>query len=162
MLSPVAQCVAWRAPMQQCVWWLIRAPKWEWHIGLVLLCGCSGALEYPTTNSCGPINKSLFLSLQLLPRQKVPFINLYSEHLFRHDSYYCKKIIKYISVHLFRSGSDTINKIYHLINIQLLQSNQYTQSMIKIIKWIRSISHVISQMACQVLHLVVDITIDKQ
>ena len=31
---------------------------WEWHIGLALLCGCSGALEYPTTNSCGPINKS--------------------------------------------------------------------------------------------------------
>ena len=31
----------------------------EWHIGLVLLCGCSGALEYPTTNSCRPINKSL-------------------------------------------------------------------------------------------------------
>ena len=23
---------------------------WEWHIGLALLCGCSGALEYPTTN----------------------------------------------------------------------------------------------------------------
>ena len=36
---------------------------WEWHIGLALLCGCSGALEYPTTNSCGPINKSLSLSL---------------------------------------------------------------------------------------------------
>ena len=34
---------------------------WEWHIGLALLCGCSGALEYPTTNSCGPINKSLSL-----------------------------------------------------------------------------------------------------
>ena len=32
---------------------------WEWHIGLALLCGCSGALEYPTTNSCWPINKSL-------------------------------------------------------------------------------------------------------
>ena len=32
---------------------------WEWHIGLALLCGCSGALEYPTINSCGPINKSL-------------------------------------------------------------------------------------------------------
>ena len=32
---------------------------WEWHIGLALLCGCSGALEYPTTNSCRPINKSL-------------------------------------------------------------------------------------------------------
>ena len=39
---------------------------WEWHIGLALLCGCSGALEYPTTNSCGPINKSLSLSLSLL------------------------------------------------------------------------------------------------
>ena len=38
---------------------------WEWHIGLALLCGCSGALEYPTTNSCGPINKSLSLSLSL-------------------------------------------------------------------------------------------------
>ena len=36
---------------------------WGWHIGLTLLCGCSGALEYPTTNSCGPINKSLSLSL---------------------------------------------------------------------------------------------------
>ena len=32
---------------------------WEWHIGLALLCGCSGALEYPTTNFCGPINESL-------------------------------------------------------------------------------------------------------
>ena len=32
---------------------------WEWHIGLALLCGCLGALEYPTTNSCGPINESL-------------------------------------------------------------------------------------------------------
>ena len=38
---------------------------WEWHIGLALLCGCSGALEYPTTNSSGPINKSLSLSLSL-------------------------------------------------------------------------------------------------
>ena len=28
---------------------------WEWHIGLVLLCGCSGALKYPTANSCGSI-----------------------------------------------------------------------------------------------------------
>ena len=36
---------------------------WEWHIGLALLCGCSGALEYPTTNSCGSINKSVSLSL---------------------------------------------------------------------------------------------------
>ena len=35
---------------------------WEWHIGLALLCGCSGALEYPTTNSCGLINKSLILN----------------------------------------------------------------------------------------------------
>ena len=34
---------------------------WEWHIGLALLCVCSGALEYPTTNSCGPINKSFLL-----------------------------------------------------------------------------------------------------
>ena len=25
--SPVAQCVAQRAPMQQCVWWLVRAPS---------------------------------------------------------------------------------------------------------------------------------------
>ena len=24
--SPVAQCVAQRAPMQQCIWWLVRAP----------------------------------------------------------------------------------------------------------------------------------------
>ena len=39
---------------------------WEWHIGLAPLCGCSGALEYPTTNSCGPINKSLSLSLILM------------------------------------------------------------------------------------------------
>ena len=38
---------------------------WEWHIGLALLCGCSGALEYPTTNSCWPINKSLSLSLSV-------------------------------------------------------------------------------------------------
>ena len=38
---------------------------WEWHIGLALLCGCLGALEYPTTNSFGPINKSLSLSLSL-------------------------------------------------------------------------------------------------
>ena len=22
---------------------------WEWHTGLALLCGCSGASEYPTT-----------------------------------------------------------------------------------------------------------------
>ena len=36
---------------------------WEWHIDLALLCGCSGALEYPTTNSCRPINKSLILIL---------------------------------------------------------------------------------------------------
>ena len=42
---------------------------WEWHIGLALLCGCSGALEYPTTNSCGPINESLsFVTLQFLTR----------------------------------------------------------------------------------------------
>ena len=34
---------------------------WEWHIGLALLFSCSGALEYPTTNSSGPINKSLSL-----------------------------------------------------------------------------------------------------
>ena len=39
---------------------------WEWHIGLALLCGCSGALEYPTTNSWRPINKSLSLSLSLI------------------------------------------------------------------------------------------------
>ena len=38
---------------------------WEWHIGLALVCGCSGALEYPTTNSWRPINKSLSLSLSL-------------------------------------------------------------------------------------------------
>ena len=38
---------------------------WECHIGLALLCGCSGALDYPTTNSCGSINKSLSLSLSL-------------------------------------------------------------------------------------------------
>ena len=36
---------------------------WEWHIGLALLCGCSGALEYLTTNSCRPINESLSLSI---------------------------------------------------------------------------------------------------
>ena len=39
---------------------------WEWHIGLALLCGCSGALEYPTTNFYRPINKSLSLSLSLI------------------------------------------------------------------------------------------------
>ena len=36
---------------------------WEWHIGLALLCGCLGTLEYPITNSCWPLNKSLSLSL---------------------------------------------------------------------------------------------------
>ena len=36
---------------------------WEWHTGLALLCGCSGALEYLTTNSCRPINESLILIL---------------------------------------------------------------------------------------------------
>ena len=35
----------------------------EWHIGLALLCSCSRALEYPTTNSFGPINESLSLSI---------------------------------------------------------------------------------------------------
>ena len=37
---------------------------WEWHIGLVLLCGCLGALEYPTTNSCGPINESSYPKME--------------------------------------------------------------------------------------------------
>ena len=36
---------------------------WAWHLGLALSCSCSGALEYPTTNSCGPINKILILIL---------------------------------------------------------------------------------------------------
>ena len=53
--SSYAAMVAGSRPM------LVKA--WEWHIGLALLRGCSGALEYPTTNSCGPINKSLSLSL---------------------------------------------------------------------------------------------------
>ena len=45
---------------------------WEWHIGLALLCGCSGALEYPTTNSYRPINKSLSLSLSLTITHNLP------------------------------------------------------------------------------------------
>ena len=49
---------------------------WEWHIGLALLCGWSGALEYPTTNTCGPINKSLSLSLVKSQKQPNP-IKLY-------------------------------------------------------------------------------------
>ena len=45
---------------------------WEWHnIGLALLCGCSGVLEHPKTNSCGKINESLILIL-------IPFLR--SEH----------------------------------------------------------------------------------
>ena len=44
---------------------------WEWHIGLALLCGCSGALEYPTTNSCGPINKSLILNIKEHERNSI-------------------------------------------------------------------------------------------
>ena len=24
--SPITQCLAWRAPVQQCVWWLLHAP----------------------------------------------------------------------------------------------------------------------------------------
>ena len=37
---------------------------WEWHdICLALLCGYSGALEYPTTNSYGPISGSFLLLL---------------------------------------------------------------------------------------------------
>ena len=43
----------------------VLVTAWEWHIGLVLLYGCSGALQYPTANSCEPINKSLSLSLSL-------------------------------------------------------------------------------------------------
>ena len=50
----------------------VFAIAWAWHIGLALLCGCSGALEYPTTNSCGPINKSLSLSLCMT----IPFLKL--------------------------------------------------------------------------------------
>ena len=50
----------------------VLAIVWEWHIGLALLCGSSGALEYPTTNSCGPINKSLSLSLSLTYPHKPP------------------------------------------------------------------------------------------
>ena len=38
--------------MQQWVWSLAHAPcsviAWDWHIGLALLCSCSGSLEYPT------------------------------------------------------------------------------------------------------------------
>ena len=64
--SPVAQCVARRAPYAAVRMVAGSRPvlviAWEWHIGLALLCGCSGALEYPTTNSCGPINKILILN----------------------------------------------------------------------------------------------------
>ena len=45
---------------------LVLVIAWEWHISLALLCGCSGALEYPTTNSWGPINESLSLILILM------------------------------------------------------------------------------------------------
>ena len=64
-----AQCVARRAPIYAAMRMVAGSRPglvivWEWHIGLALLCGCSGALEYPTTNSYGPINKSLSLSLK--------------------------------------------------------------------------------------------------
>ena len=53
-------CSAASSNMQLCVWWLVHNPILV--IGLTLLYGCSGALEYPTTNSCRPINGSLSLS----------------------------------------------------------------------------------------------------
>ena len=66
----MAQCVARQAPMQQCVWWLVLARTchsvkmtYRPSAALRLL----GSLEYPTTNSCGPINKSLSLSDALCP-----------------------------------------------------------------------------------------------
>ena len=63
LLSPMAQCVAQWAPI--CCnanggWFAPRARHSVrmTYIGLALLCGCSGVLEYPTTNSCGPIYES--------------------------------------------------------------------------------------------------------
>ena len=53
---------------------------WEWHTGLALLCGCLGALEYPTTNSCGPINKSLSLSLCIASHTQLPIQDLIYSH----------------------------------------------------------------------------------
>ena len=44
---------------------------WDWHIGLALLCSCSGALEYPTTNSWWILNtcSTFFVQVQ---QQNVP------------------------------------------------------------------------------------------
>ena len=53
--SPVAQCVARRAPMQQCVWWLVLAPS---SAALRLL----GSLRISHNKFLGPINKSLSLN----------------------------------------------------------------------------------------------------
>ena len=58
----MAQCVAQRVPICSNAyggWFAIRVRHSVNNTGLALLSGCSGALEYPTTNSCGPINKSL-------------------------------------------------------------------------------------------------------
>ena len=72
VLSPVAQCVAPRAPICSNVYGDWFAPHARHSVGMTyrpivaLLYGCSGALEYPTTNSCRPINKSLSLILILI------------------------------------------------------------------------------------------------
>ena len=69
MSPPVAQCVAWRAPICSNAYggWFASCAhhcvSMTYYIRQELLWGCSGALEYPTTNSCGPINESLSLSL---------------------------------------------------------------------------------------------------
>ena len=65
----VAQCVARQDPICSNAYGGWFAPRARHsvrmtYIGLALLCSCSGALEYPTTNSCGPINESI---LSFLP-----------------------------------------------------------------------------------------------
>ena len=104
--------------MQQCVWWLVRPViviAWEWHIGLVLLCSCSGALEYPTTNSCGPINKSLSLSLS----QIIPSSIKTCKWKFHHFITYAFNVLCYIHV---RKWSPLDVVIFHTC-VYFLQSH---------------------------------------
>ena len=66
---------------------------WEWHIGLSLLSGCSGALEYPTTNYWGPINES-FLSSYCFATIFYLTINVYhraSRHQFAYPHPHAQK-----------------------------------------------------------------------